>query len=172
MTAASDAKRLDRLREEIRRHEYAYYVLDNPEVSDAQFDALFLELRELEAKHPELVTPDSPTQRVGGVASDQFAKVAHRSPMLSLQNAFEEDEIRSFDRRVRAVAREQVTYTCELKIDGLAMSLTYRRRPSSASTRATGSPTRPSGRAPSSRARSPAATRSWWCSSTVPASRS
>src|SRR5258708_25567870 len=83
------------VREEVRRHERAYYVLDQPEVSDAEYDALFLELRRIEEERPDLVTPDSPTQRVGGEASDQFAKVRHRSPMLSLQNAFDEGEIRA-----------------------------------------------------------------------------
>jgi DNA ligase (NAD+) len=122
---ASVGQRLGELREEIRRHEHLYYVLDNPELTDAQFDALFVELRELEEEHPELVTADSPTQRVGGESSSQFAKVQHRSPMLSLQNAFDEAEIRAWDRRVRAVVGDEVTYVCELKIDGLAMSLTY-----------------------------------------------
>ena len=120
------ASRAEGLREEIRRHEHAYFVLDAPEVSDAEFDALILDLRRLEEQHPELITPDSPTQRVGGEASDQFAKVRHRSPMLSLQNAFEEDEIRAFDKRVRAaIGGDAVYYCCELKIDGLAISLTY-----------------------------------------------
>src|SRR6478672_1289371 len=113
------------LREQIRKHEHAYYVLDQPTVSDSEFDALFLELRRLEDEHPELVTADSPTQRVGGEASERFAKVRHRSPMLSLQNAFDEDEIRAFDKRVRAVVGDKVTYCAELKIDGLAISLTY-----------------------------------------------
>lgn len=117
--------RLEELRREIRRHEYLYYVLDQPEISDAQYDALFLELRRLEEEHPDLVTPDSPTQRVGGVAAEQFAKVRHRSPMLSLQNAFDEEEVRAWDRRVRSVVGDDVQYTCELKIDGLAISLTY-----------------------------------------------
>jgi DNA ligase (NAD+) len=101
-------------------------VLDQPEITDAQYDALYRELAALEAEHPDLVTPDSPTQRVGGAPSAQFAKVQHRRPMLSLQNAFAEEEIRAWDRRVRAVAGDDVTYVCELKIDGLAMSLTYR----------------------------------------------
>src|SRR6267378_6979391 len=113
------------LREQIRKHEHAYYVLDRPEVSDAEFDALFLELRRIEDEHPELVTADSPTQRVGGEASEQFAKVRHRSPMLSLQNAFDEDEIRAFGRRVRGAIGGDVHYCAELKIDGLAISLTY-----------------------------------------------
>jgi DNA ligase (NAD+) len=119
------AHRAAELREQVRHHEYAYFVLDAPEISDAQFDALYLELRQLEQEHPEVVTPDSPTQRVGGLVSEQFAKVRHRSPMLSLQNAFDEEEIRAWDRRVRAVVGEDVVYVCELKIDGLAMSLTY-----------------------------------------------
>ena len=113
------------LRDQIRKHEHAYYVLDRPEVTDAEFDALFLELRRVEDEHPELVTPDSPTQRVGGEASEQFAKVRHRSPMLSLQNAFDEAEIRGFDRRVHEGVGDKVTYCAELKIDGLAISLTY-----------------------------------------------
>ncbi|HEY4027757.1 MAG TPA: NAD-dependent DNA ligase LigA [Candidatus Dormibacteraeota bacterium] len=119
-------QRLEELRREVRRHEYLYHVLDRPEITDAQYDALYRELAQLEAEHPDLVTPDSPTQRVGGEPSSQFAKVRHRSPMLSLQNAFEEEEIRAWDKRVRAVAGDDVTYVCELKIDGLAMSLTYR----------------------------------------------
>src|SRR5450759_991869 len=123
--AAGPSARSNELREQIRKHEHAYYVLDRPEVSDAEFDALFLELRRIEDQHPELVTADSPTQRVGGEASEQFAKVRHRSPMLSLQNAFDEDEIRAFDKRVRAVVGDKVTYCAELKIDGLAISLTY-----------------------------------------------
>ncbi len=119
------AVRVEELREQIRRHEHAYYVLDEPEVSDADYDALFLELRRIEEERPDLLTPDSPTQRVGGEASDQFAKVRHRSPMLSLQNAFDEAEIRAFDKRVRAAVGDDVVYCAELKIDGLAISLTY-----------------------------------------------
>ena len=118
-------KRAETLREQIRRHEHAYYVLDMPEISDAEFDALFLELRRIEESRPELVTADSPTQRVGGEASEQFAKVRHRSPMLSLQNAFDESEIRAFDKRVRAAVGDDVVYCAELKIDGLAISCTY-----------------------------------------------
>ena len=119
------AVRVEELRDLIRRHEHAYYVLDQPEVSDAEYDALFLELRHIEEERPDLLTPDSPTQRVGGEASDQFAKVRHRSPMLSLQNAFDESEIRAFDKRVRAAIGDKVRYCAELKIDGLAISLTY-----------------------------------------------
>ena len=123
---ADYAQRLEELRREVRRHSHLYHVLDEPEITDPQYDALYLELARLESEHPELVTPDSPTQRVGGEPSAQFAKVRHRSPMLSLQNAFEEVEIRAWDKRVRAVVGDDVTYVCELKIDGLAMSLTYR----------------------------------------------
>ncbi|HEY4889509.1 MAG TPA: NAD-dependent DNA ligase LigA [Candidatus Dormibacteraeota bacterium] len=119
------AVRVEELRQEIRHHEHAYYVLDQPELTDAEYDALFLELRRIEEDWPALLTPDSPTQRVGGEASDQFAKVRHRSPMLSLQNAFDENEIRAFDKRVRAAIGDKVTYCAELKIDGLAVSLTY-----------------------------------------------
>ncbi|HEV1992668.1 MAG TPA: NAD-dependent DNA ligase LigA, partial [Candidatus Dormibacteraeota bacterium] len=119
------AVRVEELRELVRRYEHAYHVLDQPEVSDAEYDALFLELRRIEDERPDLVTADSPTQRVGGEASEQFAKVRHRSPMLSLQNAFDETEIRAFDKRVRAAIGDKVTYCAELKIDGLAISLTY-----------------------------------------------
>ena len=120
-------RRIEELREQVRHHNYRYHVLDDPEVSDAEYDALFRDLQQLEREHPSLVTPDSPTQRVGGVADSQFKKVRHRSLMLSLQNAFDEEEIRAWDRRVRAVVGDQVTYVCELKIDGLAMSLGYQR---------------------------------------------
>jgi len=123
--AIDPAVRVEELREQIRRHEHAYYVLDQPEVSDAAYDALFLELRRIEDERPDLLTTDSPTQRVSGEASDQFAKVRHRSPMLSLQNAFDEAEIRGFDKRVHAAVGDKVVYCAELKIDGLAISLTY-----------------------------------------------
>src|SRR6266849_1627143 len=117
--------RVEELRDQIRRHEHAYYVLDAPQASDAEYDALFLELRRIEDARPDLLTPDSPTQRVSGEASDQFAKVRHRSPMLSLQNAFDEAEIRAFAKRVSAAVGDKVVYCAELKIDGLAISLTY-----------------------------------------------
>ena len=114
---------LRRLIDEANRQ---YYVLDNPEITDAEYDALFRELVELETEHPELITPDSPTQRVGGPPSDAFAKVTHRTPMLSLANAFERDDVREFDKRVqRALGDLKVEYVTELKIDGLAMSLLY-----------------------------------------------
>src|SRR5713226_4480729 len=119
------AARAERLRADIRRHEHAYFVLDQPEISYAVFCFLILDLRRIEEERPDLITVDSPTQRVGGVASEQFAKVRHRSPMLSLQNAFDEEEIRAFDKRVRAAVGGDVVYCCELKIDGLAISLQY-----------------------------------------------
>src|SRR3989475_11229667 len=96
------AVRVEELRDLIRRHEHAYYVLDQPEVSDAEYDLIFKELRQIEEDRPDLLTPESPTQRVGGEASDQFAKGRHRSQMHSLQHAFDEAEIRAFDKRVRA----------------------------------------------------------------------
>jgi DNA ligase (NAD+) len=120
-------RRAEELREQVRYHDHRYHALDDPEITDAEYDALFRELRELEEAHPELVTPDSPTQRVGAVAESQFVKVRHRSAMLSLQNSFDEDEIRAWERRVQAVVGDRVTYVCELKIDGLAISLGYRR---------------------------------------------
>src|SRR6266702_1085555 len=123
--AIDPAARVEELREQIRRHEHAYYVLDEPAVSDAEYDAIFKELRRIEEERPDLLTADSPTQRVSGEASDQFAKVRHRSPMLSLQNAFDETEIRAFDKRVRAAVGDDVVYCAELKIDGLAISITY-----------------------------------------------
>jgi DNA ligase (NAD+) len=114
---------LRRLIDEANRQ---YYVLDNPEITDAEYDGLFRELVELETQYPELVTPDSPTQRVGGPPSDAFAKVTHRTPMLSLANAFERDDVREFDKRVhRALGDVRAEYVTELKIDGLAMSLLY-----------------------------------------------
>ncbi|MEW5867576.1 MAG: NAD-dependent DNA ligase LigA, partial [Bacillota bacterium] len=119
-------KRVRELREEIERHNYRYYVLDDPLISDAEFDALMRELATLEERYPELVTPDSPTQRVGGAPAEAFAPVAHRSPMMSLANAYSVGELRAFDGRVRkALNGEPVEYVAELKIDGLAVSLTY-----------------------------------------------
>ncbi|HEX3629065.1 MAG TPA: NAD-dependent DNA ligase LigA [Candidatus Dormibacteraeota bacterium] len=118
--------RILKLRTQIDRANRQYYVLDNPEITDAEYDALFRELVDLETQYPALVTPDSPTQRVGGPPSDAFAKVTHRTPMLSLANAFELDEVREFDRRVhRGLGDVRVEYVTELKIDGLAMSLLY-----------------------------------------------
>ena len=120
------ALRIAALREQLRRHEHLYYVLDAPEITDAQYDELFRELRALEAEHPELVTPDSPTQRVGGKPKDGFAKMAHSRPMLSLDNAYSEEELRAWDLRVcSALGLAAVEYICELKLDGLSLALLY-----------------------------------------------
>jgi len=115
------------LRKEIERHSRLYYVEDSPEITDAEYDRLFRELEALEAEHPELRTPDSPTQRVGGAPLEQFAEVRHRTPMLSINNAFDEEDVRAFDRRAReGLGVEAVEYAAEPKFDGLAISLTYR----------------------------------------------
>jgi DNA ligase (NAD+) len=126
LKSKSLAKEIEKLREEIRRHEYLYYVLDQPEVSDAKFDKLMNRLKELEAAHPEAVTPDSPTQRVGGAPREGFQTVRHARAMLSLDNAYSYEELGEFDRRVRELAgRERVEYVCEHKFDGLSISLQY-----------------------------------------------
>ncbi len=120
------AREIERLREEIRHHEYLYFVEDNPEISDAQFDRLTNRLKELEAQHPELITSDSPTQRAGGTPREGFQKVRHATPMVSLDNAFSFEALRDFDRRVREITgREKVDYIAEHKFDGLSMSLIY-----------------------------------------------
>ena len=115
------------LRDELRHHEHLYYVLDAPELTDAQYDTLMEQLKALEAAHPELVTPDSPTQRVGGKPRDGFVKTPHSKPMLSLDNAFGEADLRAWDTRVRngLPASETVRYVCELKLDGLSLALHY-----------------------------------------------
>lgn len=123
---ALDVPPIERLRDQIRHHENLYYVLDAPELSDAEFDALMNELKRIEREHPELVTPDSPTQRVGGQPREGFVKVAHTTPMLSLDNAYNEVELRDWDRRVRELAgTDEIDYVCELKLDGLSMALRY-----------------------------------------------
>ena len=125
------AERILELRRLIRHHEEQYYVLDAPEIADVEFDALVRELTDLEAAHPELVTPDSPTQRVGGRVAFGFESVTHAEPMLSLDNAFSEDELRAFDDRVRRglagtnAAADPPGYVAELKIDGVSIALTY-----------------------------------------------
>jgi DNA ligase (NAD+) len=120
------ASRVERLRESLRHHERQYYVLDAPQISDAEYDVLMRQLRELETQHPELLTPDSPTQRVGGKPREGFVKVAHSSPMLSLDNALDEGELRDFDRRVRELLRgAEFAYVTELKLDGLSMAAHY-----------------------------------------------
>ncbi|HEY1525413.1 MAG TPA: NAD-dependent DNA ligase LigA [Candidatus Angelobacter sp.] len=119
-------RQIDELRETIRHHEHLYYVLDAPELPDAEFDRLMQELKRLEAAHPELITADSPTQRVGGKPLEGFLKVVHSRPMLSLDNAYNEQELRDWDRRVREMAgNEKIEYVCELKLDGMSMALTY-----------------------------------------------
>jgi DNA ligase (NAD+) len=125
-TRAQAEKRIATLREEIRRHEHLYYALDRPEISDQEYDALDRELRDLEEQFPDLVTPDSPSQRVGEKPSDEFAAFVHRVPMLSLDNTYSADELREFEERIfRVVGKQEIAYTAELKIDGLSMSLHY-----------------------------------------------
>jgi DNA ligase (NAD+) len=120
------ARRVRELREQIELHNYRYYVLDDPEVSDAQFDALMRELQQLETQHPGLADPDSPTQRVGGQPSREFREVVHAVPMLSLENAFTEQDILDFDRRARErLDVAAIAYSAEPKIDGLAVTLRY-----------------------------------------------
>src|SRR5207253_1705135 len=120
-------KEIEKLREQLRYHENRYYVLDEPEISDAEYDALLQQLKTLEERHPELITPDSPTQRVGGKPREGFIKVRHSSPMLSLDNALNEEELRDFDRRVRELlGGAEFRYVTELKLDGLSMAAHYR----------------------------------------------
>ncbi|HEX7401628.1 MAG TPA: NAD-dependent DNA ligase LigA, partial [candidate division Zixibacteria bacterium] len=129
----SDKKTIERikaLREQINRHNYLYYVLDNPEISDAEYDRLFDELGELEKKHPELVTPDSPTQRVGAAPLEEFKTVRHSLPMLSLNKATSETEFLDFHRRIlelSGVDEKRIKYAVEPKFDGLAIELVYRK---------------------------------------------
>src|SRR5216684_2598737 len=119
-------KKIESLREKIRHHEYLYYVLDNPEISDAEYDKLMQQLKALEAEHPELITADSPTQRVGGKPREGFVKVPHSSPMLSLDNTYSENELRAWERRVHELSgRKDVDYVCELKLDGMSLALIY-----------------------------------------------
>lgn len=119
-------ERVEKLREEIRRYDYYYYVLNQPLISDAEYDRLFRELQELERRYPELVTPDSPTQRVGAPPAEEFAPVEHAIPMLSLQNCFNDEELEEWDDRVRRLlGGEPVEYVCEPKLDGLSVELVY-----------------------------------------------
>jgi DNA ligase (NAD+) len=119
-------KKIESLRDKIRHHESLYYVLDQPEISDAEFDKLMQQLKDLEAQHPGLITPDSPTQRVGGKPREGFVKVPHSSPMLSLDNTYNEDELRDWERRVHELTgRSAVDYVCELKLDGMSLALIY-----------------------------------------------
>jgi DNA ligase (NAD+) len=126
MSTPAIAKKIEALREKIRHHEYRYYVLDDPEISDADFDKLMNELKRFEAEHPKLITPDSPTQRVGGKPREGFVKAKHSSPMLSLDNAYSEEELRDWERRVHELTgRTDLEYMCELKLDGMSLALVY-----------------------------------------------
>lgn len=128
MRAGEAEARVRWLRDEIRRHEHLYHVLNRPQIADGEFDALERELRELEARFPELVSPDSPTQRVGEKPSEEFPTFVHRVPMLSLDNTYSEEELREFEERIfRAVGRREIAYVTELKVDGLSMALHYER---------------------------------------------
>jgi DNA ligase (NAD+) len=125
-SVTNPAHKIEELRNQIRRHEHLYYVLDAPEISDPEFDAMMRELQALEREHPELITEDSPTQRVGGKPREGFVKVPHSSVMLSLDNALGEGELRDFDRRVRGLLRgEEYCYVAELKMDGVSMAVHY-----------------------------------------------
>jgi DNA ligase (NAD+) len=124
--SSNPARRAEELRAELIRHEHLYYVLDTPEITDAEYDALMNELKRIEAEHPELVTPDSPTQRVGGKPAEGFQKVRHTRPMLSLDNAYSVEELAAWDRRARELAGDMaIEYTAELKLDGLSVALRY-----------------------------------------------
>jgi DNA ligase (NAD+) len=126
LTNRSKAREIESLREEIRRHEELYYVHDSPEIADVEYDALLVRLQQMEAEYPELVTPDSPTQRVGGRPAEGFEEYAHRHPMLSLDNSYNIDDLRAFDERCRRLADgRELEYVAELKIDGLSIALHY-----------------------------------------------
>src|SRR6266849_3458519 len=119
-------KKIDALRDKIRHHEHLYYVLDQPEIRDTEFDKLMQQLQQLEAEHPTLITPNSPTQRVGGKPREGFVKVRHSSPMLSLDNTYNEEELRAWERRVHELSgRKEVDYVGELKLDGMSLALVY-----------------------------------------------
>jgi len=126
-TATKDLeKKIEVLRDKIRHHEYRYYVLDDPEITDAEFDVLMDQLKKLETEHPTLITPDSPTQRVGGKAREGVLKARHSSPMLSLDNTYSQDELRNWERRVHELSgRTDIEYVCELKLDGMSLALHY-----------------------------------------------
>src|SRR6202789_439624 len=130
-TALTPDQQLQELRDQLRHHEHLYYVLDAPELTDAQYDALMNRLKKIEQEHPDLITPDSPSQRVGGKPREGFVKMPHSRPMLSLDNAYNETELRAWDQRVRdALPRtDRVRYVCELKLDGLSLALHYAAAP-------------------------------------------
>ncbi|HEX08486.1 MAG TPA: NAD-dependent DNA ligase LigA, partial [Thermoplasmatales archaeon] len=126
MSREDAKKRIEELRKEIRHHDYLYYVLNKPEISDAQYDKLMQELRELEGMYPDLITPDSPTQRVGAPPAEEFKTVKHTKPMLSLDTVLNEEEVRRFDDRVRReLGLEKVEYVVEPKLDGLSVEVIY-----------------------------------------------
>jgi DNA ligase (NAD+) len=126
MAAKDIGEKIEALRDKIRRHEYLYYVLDDPKITDAEFDQLMNQLKQLEIEHPKLITPDSPTQRVGGKPREGFMKAPHSSPMLSLDNTYSEDELRNWERRVHELSgRKDIDYVCELKLDGMSLALRY-----------------------------------------------
>jgi DNA ligase (NAD+) len=126
MSSSAIERKTEALREKIRHHEYRYYVLDDPELSDAEFDKLMNELKRMEAENPALVTPESPTQRVGGKPREGFLKAKHSSPMLSLDNAYSETELSDWERRVHdLIGRADIEYICELKLDGMSLALRY-----------------------------------------------
>jgi len=126
-TSKDLSKRIEDLREKIRHHEYRYYVLDDPQISDPEFDQLMNQLIKLETEHPDLITADSPTQRVGGKPREGFLKVRHSSPMLSLDNTYSEDELRNWEHRVHDLSgKKEIEYVCELKLDGMSLALHYK----------------------------------------------
>ena len=122
-----DRLRIEQLREQLNHHSYQYYVLDNPEIPDSEYDRLYRELQQLEQQYPELVTADSPTQRIGEQALKSFSQVTHRLPMLSLENVFSEEELQAFIKRIhdRLGLEEALEFNAEPKLDGLAVSLVY-----------------------------------------------
>ena len=128
-SAGEVAAKIAALSEQLHYHNYRYYVLDDPLIEDAEYDRLFRQLQQLEAKYPELITADSPTQRVGGAPLDAFSQVEHQLPMLSLDNAFSDQELLDFNRRIgERLDREPtqaIEYVCEPKLDGIAVSLVY-----------------------------------------------
>ena len=134
----SPKERVEEITKLLEKYNYEYYVLDNPSVSDAEYDRLMQELIALETAHPELLSPLSPSQRVGGQVQEEFKKVTHQRMMLSLANAFNEDDLYDFDRKIRDVIGDDVTYMAEMKIDGLGMSLVYNKRLQYAATRGDG----------------------------------
>ena len=124
----SDLKQINALRDQIRRYDHHYYALDEPLVPDVEYDRCFKQLQALEAKHPDCITPDSPTQRVGAPIASELQQIEHRLPMLSLSNVFSEDELQKFVQRVSLNVEcdeSQIWFTCEPKLDGLAVNLTY-----------------------------------------------